>query len=30
MFPDADKKLGKERLEGLGEEMDKRAAQLAH
>lgn len=30
MFPDAEKKLGKERLEVLGEEMDKRAAQLAH
>ena len=30
MFPDAVKKLGKERLEVLGEEMDKRAAQLAH
>ena len=30
MFPDAEKKLGKERLEVLGEEMDKRAAQPAH
>ena len=29
MFPDAEKKLGKERLEVLGEEMDKRASQLA-
>jgi len=26
MFPDAEKKLGKERLEVLGEEMDERAA----
>jgi hypothetical protein len=29
MFPDAEKKLGKERLDVLGEEMDKRASQLA-
>ena len=30
MFPDAEKKLGKDRLEVLAEEMDKRAAQFAH